>query len=144
MRSQPMEWEKILANDGTNNGLISKIYKQFIRLNIKVKVKVLVTQWNPTLWNPMNCSPPGSSVHGFSRQEYWSGLPFPSPGDIPHPGTEPGLLLCRQILYHLSHQGSKNGQKIQIDISPQVKPLFLFQRGAPLDLYRPVHDFIFL
>ena len=27
---------------------------------------------------------------GFSRQEYWSGLPFPSPGDLPHPGVEPG------------------------------------------------------
>ena len=26
---------------------------------------------------------------GFSRQEYWSGLPFPSPGDLPEPGTEP-------------------------------------------------------
>ena len=29
-------------------------------------------------------------VHGISRQEYWSGLPFPSPGDLPHPGIEPG------------------------------------------------------
>ena len=27
---------------------------------------------------------------GFSRQEYWSGLPFPPPGDLPHPGIEPG------------------------------------------------------
>ena len=27
---------------------------------------------------------------GFSRQEYWSGLPFPSPGDLPDPGVEPG------------------------------------------------------
>ena len=27
---------------------------------------------------------------GFSRQEYWSGLPFPSPGDLPYPGIEPG------------------------------------------------------
>ena len=27
---------------------------------------------------------------GFSRQEYWSGLPFPSPGDLPDPGMEPG------------------------------------------------------
>ena len=27
---------------------------------------------------------------GFSRQELWSGLPFPSPGDLPHPGIEPG------------------------------------------------------
>ena len=27
---------------------------------------------------------------GFSRQEYWSGFPFPSPGDLPHPGIQPG------------------------------------------------------
>ena len=27
---------------------------------------------------------------GFSKQEYWSGLPFPSPGDLPNPGIEPG------------------------------------------------------
>ena len=67
---------------------------------------------------PMDCSPPGSFVHGisqarilewvaipfsrrwtvalqaplsmgFPRQEYWSGLPFPSPGDLPDPGIEP-------------------------------------------------------
>ena len=37
---------------------------------------------------PMDCSPTGSSVHGFSRQEYWNRLPFPSPGDLPHPGVE--------------------------------------------------------
>ena len=37
-----------------------------------------VTQLHPTLCDPIDCSPPGSSV-GFSRQEYWSGLPFPSP-----------------------------------------------------------------
>ena len=39
----------------------------------------------------------------FSRQEYWSGLPCPSLGDLPDPGF-PGLLHWRQILYHLSHQ----------------------------------------
>ena len=43
----------------------------------------------PALWEPMDCSPPGSSVHGISRQEYWRRLPFPSPGDLPDPGTEP-------------------------------------------------------
>ena len=38
----------------------------------------------------MDCSPPGSSVHGlFFRQEYWSRLPLPSPGDLPGPGMEP-------------------------------------------------------
>ena len=42
---------------------------------------------------------------GFSRQECWSGLPFPSPGDLPDPGINPGLLHCRQSLYLLSHQG---------------------------------------
>ena len=40
---------------------------------------------------------------GFPRQEYWSELPFPSPGDLPNPGIEPSLLHCRQILYQLSH-----------------------------------------
>ena len=43
---------------------------------------------------------------GFSRQEYWSGLPFPSPGYLPYSGMEPGLLDFRQILYHLSYEGS--------------------------------------
>ena len=39
--------------------------------------------------NPMDCSPPGSSVHGISQvKEYWSGLPFPSPGDLPDPGIK--------------------------------------------------------
>ena len=38
--------------------------------------------------------------------EYQSGLPFPSPGDLPNPGIEPGLPHCRQTLYPLSHQGS--------------------------------------
>ena len=37
----------------------------------------------------MDCSPPGFSAMGFSGQEYWSGLPFPSPGDLPDPGIEP-------------------------------------------------------
>ena len=43
----------------------------------------------------------------FSRPEYWSEYPFPSPGDLPNPGIELGLLHCRQILYLLSHQGTK-------------------------------------
>ena len=37
----------------------------------------------------MNCSLPGSSVVAFSRQEYWSGLPFPSLGELPDPRIEP-------------------------------------------------------
>ena len=39
----------------------------------------------------------------FSRQEFWSGLPFPSPGYLPNPGLNPGLMHSRQMLYHLSY-----------------------------------------
>ena len=53
-------------------------------------VKVKVTRSCLTLCSPVNCSPPGSSIHEFSRQEYWSGLPFPTSGDHPDPGLEPG------------------------------------------------------
>ena len=42
-----------------------------------------------TLHHPTGCSPPGSSVHGISQQEYWTGVPFPSPEDVPDPGIEP-------------------------------------------------------
>ena len=43
---------------------------------------------------------------GYPRQEYWSGLSFPSPGTFLTQGLNLGLLHCRQILNHLSHQGS--------------------------------------
>ena len=49
----------------------------------------LVAKSCSALCDPMDCSPPGSSM-GFPRQEYWSRLPFPSPGELPNPGTEPG------------------------------------------------------
>ena len=50
----------------------------------------LVTQLHPTLYNPMDYSLSGTSVHGFSRQENWSGLPCPPPGDLPNPGIKQG------------------------------------------------------
>jgi len=42
----------------------------------------------------------------FSRQEYWSRLPFPSLGDLPNRGLNPDLPHGRQMLYHLDYQGS--------------------------------------
>ena len=50
------------------------------------------SQFCLTLRNPMDCSLPGFSVHGFSRQEYWSGLPCPPPGVIPNLGSKLCLL----------------------------------------------------
>ena len=54
-------------------------------------MKVKVTSLSPvrlfaTPWTVAHQAPPSM---GFSRQEYWSGLPFPSPGDLPDPGIEP-------------------------------------------------------
>ena len=47
-----------------------------------------VTQLCPTLCNPMDCTQAPLSME-FSRPGYWSGLPFPSTGDLPIPGIEP-------------------------------------------------------
>ena len=43
----------------------------------------------PSSCNPMDCRLPGFSALGISRQEYWSGLSFPFPADLPHPGIKP-------------------------------------------------------
>ena len=54
----------------------------------KVKVKFLsCVRLFVTSWTVAHQAPPSME---FSRQEYWRGLPFPSPGDLPHPGVEPG------------------------------------------------------
>ena len=50
----------------------------------------LVAQLCPTFATPWTVACQASLFMGFSRQEYWSGLPFPSPGDLPNPGIEPG------------------------------------------------------
>ena len=42
----------------------------------------------PTLYDPMYCIPPTPLSMGFSRQEYWRGLLFPTPGDLPDSGIE--------------------------------------------------------
>ena len=54
---------------------------------MKVKVKLLSrVQLFATTWTVAHQAPLSM---GFSKQEYWSGLPFPSPGDLPDPGMEP-------------------------------------------------------
>ena len=84
----PCPWD----SPGKNTG----VGCHFLLQCMKVKSENEVAQSCPTVSDPMDCSPPGSSIHGifqarvlkwgaiafstgFSRQEYWSGLPFPSP-----------------------------------------------------------------
>ena len=69
-----------------------------------------VTQLCLTLCDPTEAHQASPSME-FSRQEYWTGLPFLPLGDLPDPGTEPGLLHCRQTLYQLTHQGSPFSRK---------------------------------
>ena len=66
---------------------------------------VLISQSCLTLCNLMDCSSrQAPRSMGLPRQEHWSGWPFPSSGDFPDPGSNPGLLHAHS--YCLSHQGS--------------------------------------
>ena len=67
----PRPWDSPVKNTGVGC--------HFLFQCIKVKSQSEVAQSSPTLSDPMDCSLLGSSVHGFSRQEYWSGVPLPSP-----------------------------------------------------------------
>ena len=58
-------------------------------------VLLLVTLWTVAHQAPLSM--------GFSRQEYWSGVPFPSPGDLPNPGIEPMSLALQADSLQLSH-----------------------------------------
>ena len=49
-----------------------------------------VAQSCPTFGDPMNRTYQAPPSMGFSKQDHWSGLPFPSPGDCPNPGIKPG------------------------------------------------------
>ena len=66
----------------------------------------------------------------FSRQEYWSGLPFHSPGELLTQGSNLGLLHGRRILNHLNYQGSPNPGKKHFKVQilcyppPSSEPLY--------------------
>ena len=96
------------------------------------RVLVLVTQSYLTLCDPVDCSPPGSLSMGFSRQEYWSKLPFPSPGDLPDPGIQPtSRVFCtgRRILYHCASWEAQlvESQVVWWDSSLHLKISMFFQ-----------------
>ena len=76
-------------------------------LSCKVKVEVLAAQSFPTLCNPMDCSPPSSSVHGIlqARMMEWVAIFFCRGSSW---SWNLGLLRCRQILYWLKHQVYSN------------------------------------
>ena len=91
----------------------SGVTKQYIYTHINtytyihICVLCLVAQSCPTLFNPMGCSPPGSSVHGDSPgKNTRGGCHALLQGIFLTQGSNPGLSHCRRILYHLSYQGN--------------------------------------
>ena len=73
---------------------------------------VLVLSDSVTSWTVAHQAP--LSVR-FSRQEYWSGLPFPSPGDLPNPGIEPGsfALQADSLLSELPGKSQKRTRNLK-------------------------------
>ena len=69
-------------------------------------VLVLVTQSCLTLCHPVDCTHQNPLLVGISRQEYWSGLPFPSPGDPSDPGIKPRPSALQTDSLPLSYQGT--------------------------------------
>ena len=73
----------------------------------KVKVQSLSrVQLFATPWTVAHQAPPSM---GFSRQEYWSGLPFPTPGDLPNPGIEPTSLMSPALTGELFTTSARPG-----------------------------------
>ena len=70
---------------------ISKQLKE-LKFSLKVKVKVKSLSRVRLFTAPWTVAHQAPLSMGFSRQEYWSGWPFPFPGDLPNPGIEPGSL----------------------------------------------------
>ena len=66
-------------------------------------VRLFVTPWTAACQTPLTME--------YSRQEYWSGKPFPSPGDLPNPGIKPG---------------SHTWQADSLPYEPPGKPIYLY------------------
>ena len=80
----------------------------FLLQCMKVKSESEVTQSCPTLSDLMDCNHQAPLSMGFSEQEYWSGLPFPPPGDLPHPGIKPTSPALRGRFFTTEPPGKYN------------------------------------
>ena len=85
-----------------------QIYKSLVQEILKCVCTLyhgggLVTKSCPTIATPWTVAHQALLSIGFSRQEYWSGLPFLSPGDLPDPGIEPGSFTMQAVSL-LSHK----------------------------------------
>ena len=92
-------------------------------------VCALVSQWWPTLCNPWTVAHQAPLSMEFSGQEYWSGLPFPSPGDLPDPGTVPTPLAAPALaggFFATAHLGSPHTVLLRICLQRFPKEMMAF------------------
>ena len=74
----------------SNQSILKEINPEYSLEGLILKVKVKSLSHVRLFATPKTVAYQAPPSMGFSRQEYWSGLPFPSPGDLPDPGIEPG------------------------------------------------------
>ena len=89
----------------------------------------LVVQLSPAVSHPMDCSLPGSSVHGILQARILEWVPFPPPGDPSHPGFEPRSPALQQTLYHLGHQGSPGDRYMDGKLNIKTRYLVCLVNG---------------
>ena len=107
LQAKTLEWVAISFSNAWKwkvkvKSLIQALDMCYFVLSCFSHVQLFATPWAVACQAPLSMK--------FSRQEYWSGLPFPSHGIFLAHGSNPGLLHCRQILYCLSHRGSFTGR----------------------------------
>ena len=105
-RHRTMDWFQIGKGECQGCKLspcLFNLHAEWKKVKVKVKLlshaRLFATPWTVAHQAPLSI--------GFSRQEFWSGLPFPSPGDLPHPETESVSPAWQADSLPLSHQGSR-------------------------------------
>ena len=123
-----------MANTHMKRCLIPYVIKEF---QIKAKTRYYNTSIRKMKWKLLSpfwlFATPRTIVHqaplsmGFSRQEYWSGLPFPSPGDLPDPGIAPRFpaLEADSLLSELPGKPTEAGHKLKRQSSLLLKDKLL-------------------
>ena len=151
--AKPSSRELSQPRDRTCVSYVSCICRQVVYLGsqwgsqIVKSVLCLITQSCLTLCEPMDCSLPGSSVHGDSLGENTRvGCHALLQGIFPIQGLNPGLPHCRRILYHLNHQESLCKVYFQIKMPPTLvqKQNRLFWENHQLASNKCLHGWIHL